>query len=89
VAFTILSLHCARDIAWGLEGGHSESRDADLPADVARRKVNHASGKETRAHEERERNRHGIGCGAKRQGTEASLRSASSGEREVESGGGG
>jgi hypothetical protein len=87
--FTIPSLHCAHDIAWGLEGGHDESWDADLPADVARLKANHASGKETRAHGERERNHHGVRCGAKRQGTEASPRSASSGEKEVESGGGG
>jgi hypothetical protein len=54
-AFTILSLHCAHDIAWGLEGGHGESWDADLPADVTRLKANHASGKETQAHGEREK----------------------------------
>jgi hypothetical protein len=43
VAFTILSFHCARDIAQGLRDGCSESWDADPHADALGWEVRHAS----------------------------------------------
>jgi hypothetical protein len=56
VAFTILSFHCARDLAQGRGGGCSEPRDANSPEDAAKQKAKHASSEETWAWRERERN---------------------------------
>jgi hypothetical protein len=53
-AYVILSFHCTRNLVQGLRGGHGEPRYIDLPNDVARREVKHASDEKMRARRERE-----------------------------------
>jgi hypothetical protein len=86
VAFIILSFHYAHNLAQSLRGGRGEPWDADLPSDAARREVRHPSSEEMRAREERERDRHAARRAKKRRGMEATPRSVSSSEGEVESG---
>jgi hypothetical protein len=84
--FMIIFFHYARDLAQGLGGGCDKPWDADSPSDATMWEARHASSEETRVHEERERDRCAAEWVAKRWGTEASPRSASSGEGEVERG---
>jgi hypothetical protein len=90
VAFTILYFYCAHDLAQGLEGSHSEPRDADSPSDAVRWEVRHASREGKWAREERlrerERDRRATRRAAKRRGTEPSPRFASSSKGVVERG---
>jgi hypothetical protein len=86
VAFTILSIHCAHDLVEGLEGSHSELRDADPPTDAAGWEARHASSEKMQAQLERERDRRTTRRVAKGRATEASSRFVSSGEGEVELG---
>jgi hypothetical protein len=58
VAFTILSFHCARDFAQGLEDGRGELRDAVSPVEASGQEASPAaSNRAMRMHEERERER--------------------------------
>jgi hypothetical protein len=50
----ILSFHHIHELAQGLEGGHSEMRDANPPENAARREVKHASNEKALAQRERE-----------------------------------
>jgi hypothetical protein len=48
-AYTILSFHHTRDLAQGLEDGHSEPWDVNSPEDVARREVKHTFNEKAQA----------------------------------------
>jgi hypothetical protein len=86
VAFMILSFHYARNLPRGLWGGRGESCDADVPSDAARWEARIPSSEEMRVREDRERDWCTARRTVKRQGMEASPRSMSSGEGEVERG---
>jgi hypothetical protein len=43
MAFTILSFHCARDFAQGVEDGRGELWDADPPVEASVQEASHAS----------------------------------------------
>jgi hypothetical protein len=51
---TIMSFHCAHDLAQGLRGSRSELQDANLPEDSTERGAKHASDKEVWARRERD-----------------------------------
>jgi hypothetical protein len=84
--FMIIFFHYAHDLAQGLGGGRDKPWDADSPSDATRWEARHASSEEMRVREERERDWCAAEWVAKRWGTEASPRSASFGEGEVERG---
>jgi hypothetical protein len=86
LAFMILSFHCTHNLAQSLICGHDEPRDVDSPSDAVKWEVRHASSKETRVREERERDQCVAGWVTKMRGMEASPRSASSGVGEWKEG---
>jgi hypothetical protein len=63
VAFTIISFHCAHNLAHGLGGGRGESWDANPPEDTSRWEAKHSSDESAWAQRERERVRTQLATG--------------------------
>jgi hypothetical protein len=57
ITFTILSLHCARDIAQGLGDSRGDMRGADFSMDAPGQAMRYTSNRVAQSHEERERER--------------------------------
>jgi hypothetical protein len=84
--FTILSLHCSRDIVQGLRDSRGDTRGTDFSMDAPGQAMSHDYNGATQLHEERERDRHTAGWAVQKWGTVTLTKSTTSGEGETDHG---